>query len=151
MSYFKNLNISSPLSPFGEILSVSPEPLIQVTTPYGINAEKITSAATGTAAAVTWASGLMTIASGTANNGTASVVSRDVARYGAGQGMDVRIACLFSAPDAQNTVVAGIGNSTDGYFFGYNGTAFGVLRRSGGADTWIAQTAWYWCVRPDAR
>jgi hypothetical protein len=35
-----------------------------------------------------------------------------------------------------------MGNTQVGYFFGYNGTAFGISIRNGGSDTWTAQTAW---------
>ena len=43
---------------------------------------------------------------------------------------------------ANSTQIIGVGDSVDGFFFGYNGAAFGVLRRQNGTDNWIPQTTW---------
>lgn len=142
MSYFKDVEISGPSSAFGEVLMVSPEPSIQVVLPYANTTEQLTTAASGTAAAVSWAAGLLSLRSGTANGGTATLVTHNVLRYGAGQGADVRFACIFSTGVAGATQMMGIGDLQDGFFFGYNGTAFGIMRRQAGSDNWTAQTSW---------
>lgn len=142
MSYFGAVDVSGPVSSFGEVLGVSPEPRIQVVFPYAASTEMVTTASSGTAAAVSWASGLLSLRSGTANAGTATMATRAVVRYGAGQGVDVRFACIFGTPAANATQMMGVGDASDGFFFGYNGTSFGVMRRSGGSDTWVAQSSW---------
>jgi hypothetical protein len=43
---------------------------------------------------------------------------------------------------ADSTQIAGMGNSVDGYFFGYLGAVFGICHRNGGVDTWTAQADW---------
>lgn len=120
---------------------------------------------TGTAATN---GGRLQLASGTNAAGAAVYVSYKIARYRAGQGMVARFTVAFQTGVANNIQVAGAcaptltwtNNATapgapitaatvgDGYFFGYNGVAFGVRhknsRGNGGAglDTWTAQTAW---------
>jgi hypothetical protein len=142
MTYFKDFGIDSPLTAFGELQTASPDPAVQVLFPYAVNAEQATTAASGAAAAATWAGGLVSLASGTANNGFATLTTKRFLRYGAGQGGVVRFACIFGTGTANNTQIMGLGGTADGFFFGYNGTSFGVLRRSGGSDTWVAQTSW---------
>jgi hypothetical protein len=54
---------------------------------------------------------------------------------------------LFTTGAANNIQLWGMGSISsnvpyDGYFFGFNGTAFGIVRYVGGTPTWVAQTAW---------
>jgi hypothetical protein len=39
---------------------------------------------------------------------------------------------MFSTPAASSIMVAGLGTSESGYYFGYNGTSFGILHSTGG-------------------
>lgn len=41
-----------------------------------------------------------------------------------------------------DTQLMGVGDDLDGFFFGYNGSSFGILRRQNGTDNWIPQSAW---------
>lgn len=142
MSYFAQVKISDPIGPFGELISVLPEPVVQCTFPYAVNAAQATLSNTGTGSSTSWAAQLISLVSGTANNGTASLQSVATARYGAGQGIELTFSTIFDSGTALNTQIVGVGSATDGYFFGYNGTAFGILRRANSVDTWVAQTAW---------
>jgi hypothetical protein len=56
--------------------------------------------------------------------------------------MMARFTAVWTNNAASSTQVVGVGSTQNGYFFGYNGTAFGLSRRSGGTDNWVAQTAW---------
>ena len=78
----------------------------------------------------------------TASNGSAIFTSRKIAKYRPGSGMMARFTGVFTSGASSSTQIIGVGNSTDGYFFGYNGSTFGVLHRNNGVDTWIAQTSW---------
>lgn len=147
MSTFQ-ANELRPRTAFGEVLTAEARPVVQVTFPYAINSEQMTSANTATyAAAPSWAAGIATVATTASNGaGTSSLTSTDVCRYGPGQGCDARFTALFSAAATSCSQVIGVGDASDGFFFGYNGTAFGVLRRSSVSgsvvDTWVAQTSW---------
>jgi hypothetical protein len=74
--------------------------------------------------------------------GSASFTSIRIARYRAGEGMVARFTAVWATSAASSTQVIGVGGAQVGYFFGYNGTAFGISLRNGGSDGWIAQTAW---------
>jgi hypothetical protein len=65
-----------------------------------------------------------------------------VLKYDPGQGALVRFSAIFTTGVAGSQQEVGLGDSTDGFFFGYNGADFGVLRRQNGVDNWIAQTSW---------
>jgi len=73
---------------------------------------------------------------------SATFQSIEIARYRSGQGMMARFTAVWSSSASDSTQVVGVGNTQVGYFFGFNGTAFGISLRNGGVDGWIAQTAW---------
>jgi hypothetical protein len=56
--------------------------------------------------------------------------------------MIARFTGVWVTNAASSTQVIGMGNTQVGYFFGYNGTTFGVSIRNGGSDSWTAQSAW---------
>lgn len=77
-----------------------------------------------------------------AANGDAVLESVGAARYTPGQGQAVKFTAVFTAGVANSRQEIGIGDATDGFFFGYSGAAFGIFRRQNGVDTFVAQTAW---------
>lgn len=133
----------SQRSAFGQLLVDQLTPIAGWTFPFNqVNDRIVVSSASGAGAAVTVTNGRAVIASGTASNGTASIRSRRPLRYVNGVGARAVVACLFSTPQASSTIIVGVGDANDGFFFGYNGTSFGVLRRAAGVDTWTAQADW---------
>jgi hypothetical protein len=54
----------------------------------------------------------------------------------------VRFTAVFTNGVANSRQLIGVGDSVDGFFFGFNGTAFGILHRRNSIDTWIPQTDW---------
>lgn len=135
-------SLDTPLSSaYGEVLGVQPQPAIQLQFPYNINTDYVTTTVVGTGS-VTQSNNLAVIQTGTGATGSAIMQSRGRLNYQSGQGCSCLFAALFSTGVTNNTQIIGVGNSQDGFFFGYNGTSFGILRRSGGVNTWIAQTAW---------
>jgi hypothetical protein len=132
---------SSNMSAFGTLEVGELTPVIQGDFVYGINTQLgVTTSANS--ATIDTNAGRLRLQSGTNSAGSATFNSRKIARYRAGQGLTARFTAVFSTPAASSLQVVGAGTTGDGYFFGYNGTAFGISRRSGGADNWTAQTAW---------
>ena len=131
----------SNVSAFGDLIVANHTPVVQLDFVYGINTQTGTSAVLNSAIVDTSVSRLR-LQSGTNAAGSAIFQSVRIARYRQGQGMMARFTGVWLANAASSTQVIGVGNATVGYFFGYNGTAFGLSIRNGGSDSWTAQTAW---------
>lgn len=130
--------IHGPRLPFGSIHTESLTPVFQADGVYGVNPDLMVST-TGLAVGVGAGSGSVSAtdnklicSTGTTQYSFASLQSRRRLRYRPGQGVIARYTALFSAPAASSIVVAGVGTAESGFFFGYNGTSFGVLHSTGG-------------------
>ena len=53
-----------------------------------------------------------------------------------------RFTGIFTSGVANSTQRVGIGDDDDGFFFGYNGVDFGILRIQDGTETWTTQANW---------
>ena len=131
----------SNVSAFGDMITVEPTPVIQLDFVYGINTQTGTSS-TVTTGVVDTSSARLRLQTGVGAAGAATFASTRIARYRAGEGMEARFTGVWLSNAANSTQVVGVGGSQIGYFFGYNGTAFGISLRNGGVDSWVAQTAW---------
>lgn len=125
-------SISGPLTGFGELQTATPEPTSQVAFVYGLNPALVTSATYGAGASVTAVNGEVTLASGTAADGYARLVSKKVAKYRSGQATMARWTARFTTGSAGNRQMAGLYNIESGYQFGYNGSSFGILYTESG-------------------
>ena len=134
---FANANSSA----FGDLISVGLRPVVQMDFVYGLNSQTTTTTTANSATVDTNASRLR-LQSGTNVAGSAIFQSKKTAKYRAGEGMVGRFTALFTTGVANSKQITGIGNSTDGYFVGYNGISFGFMLKTGGSETWIAQTTW---------
>lgn len=140
-----NVRIKAPTSAFGDIRVIEPFPTAQSDFSYGLNSNlfTITGSLGGTAIAT---GGLAVVTCGAAATSFATLTSKRRLKYRAGQGGLVRFTIVFTAGVAGNIQIAGVGTNSDGYFFGYNGTSYGILYRSSASgtlvDTWIPQTSW---------
>jgi hypothetical protein len=129
--------IHGPINPFGSVHVERLVPIFQCDAVYGINTQSVT-ATTGRAIAgsgsgtATAADNLFTCSTGTTSFSFATIQSRKRLRYRPGQGIVGRFTAIWSTPAASSIVVAGLGHAESGYFFGYNGTSFGVLHSTGG-------------------
>lgn len=138
----------SNLSAFGTLEVADMTPVIQGDFVYGLNTQLWNAAVTsGTGAAIDTNASRLRIQSGTNSAGYAYQTSRRLVRYRAGQGTTARFTMIFTAGVASNVQLFGMGTITsnapyDGYFFGFNGTAFSIARYSAGTPTWVAQTDW---------
>ena len=128
-------------SAFGTLETNELTPVVQLDFVYGINTQ--TGVATiANSAVVDTANSRLRLQCGTNSAGSAIYTSRRISKYRPGQGMTARFTGVFAAGTASNTQIIGVGTSVDGYFFGYNGTSFGILFRNNGSDTWIPQSTW---------
>lgn len=112
-------------------------PVTQVLFTYSINPETTNTAVT-TSGTVAQASGCAVLSTSAASGSSATVSTR---RYVAGRVVRAVVSGAFAAGVAGCTQTLGIGTSENGLFVGYLGTAFGVLVRVAGVDTWTAATS----------
>ena len=130
--------IHGPILPFGSVHVESMTPIFQTDGVYGLNSFEVSST-TGLAVgsgsgsgSATGVSNFMKCSTGTTQYSFATIQSRRRLRYRPGQGVIGRLAGLFSASVANSIVVAGFGTGESGFYFGYNGTSFGILHSTGG-------------------
>ena len=79
---------------------------------------------------------------GTAVNGVAFIRSNRSLTYSPGIGAIARFTAVFDTPVADSLQLIGVGNNSDGWFFGYNGLKFGIMKRRAGIDEWFYQEDW---------
>jgi hypothetical protein len=118
-------------SAFGETEVTEPTPVVQLQFPYNINTRLVDTNENG--GSVTFNANKAKVSTGAAANQSAQLLSRRSVKYNPGQGALVRFTAVFTAGAANSKQYAGVGDAADGFFFGFNGTAFGVMRRQGGA------------------
>lgn len=132
---------SANLGPFGDLETMELVPVFHLSFATGIRTQLLTSSVANSATVDTNA-GRLRLQSGTNAAGSAIAYSNRPVSYRPGQGVVARFTALFTLGVASSTQIAGMGNAVDGYFFGYNGAAFGILYRANSVDTWIAQDDW---------
>lgn len=130
-----------PLSAFGDLRTVELLPFTGWTFNYNINTDLIKTTLTGSGTATT-ANSKGVIQTGAAASSSAKIETIRALRYNPGLGALVRVTAIFTTGVANSTQIVGIGDDMDGFFFGFNGASFGVLRRQNGTDNWIPQTTW---------
>ena len=121
-------------SAFGELLSVSPTPIVQLDALRGVDAADMTTLASGTGAtAGTDAAKIVfKVQSGTSSNGDAHILSKKYMKYRSGQGSLSRFTAAFTTGVANSTQRAGLTDSEVALCVGYDGVDFGVVRATGG-------------------
>lgn len=115
---------------FGELSVVNYTPVVQIHFPYNINTEIVEERSNNGSASISL--NRLKLSTGAGANQSSQVLSRIPIKYNPGQGGLIRFTALFTTGVANSTQLVGVGDSGDGYFFGFNGAAFGVLRRQGG-------------------
>ncbi len=133
------VDIHGPRMPFGELHVESTDPAFQVDAVYGINpAEMLTTVGHAvtpgatSSGTVTGTDNLFKCATGNIAFSFASLQTQARLRYRPGQGDIIRFTCMFSDPTASSILVVGCGTAETGFYFGYNGTSFGILYSNGG-------------------
>ena len=115
---------------FGDLLTSELSPIVQVQFPYNLNTDiwEIRDNK-GTSSVV---NNMANLSTGASANQSSSLLSRIPVKYNPGQVALCRFTALYTTGVANFTQYVGIGTEMDGYFFGFNGTTFGILRRQGG-------------------
>jgi hypothetical protein len=126
---------------FGGIIVNAETPVTFMDFPYNVNANLVTSTTVSTGT-VTQANSKAVLQTSTSSTGLAQIESKDRVRYTPGQGVSARFTAVFTACAANSRQEIGIGDATDGFFFGCQGSVFGVFRRQNGSDTFTAESAW---------
>ncbi len=117
-------------TPFGEALVENNVPELQIKFPYGIPTDLVNERHNGGSSGVS--NGVVSLSTGAAASRTAEILTRDTIDYRPGMGILTRISARFTSGAAGSQQLIGYGDSGAGFFFGYNGTSFGVMRRTGG-------------------
>jgi hypothetical protein len=136
-----SLDVALPLGAFGELEVVNPTPVIQTDFVYNVNADMVDSTTTGSGT-VTQADAMAVLQTAAASSSSAKVETKRFLKYRPGQGCHVRGTALFTTGVANSEQLFGCGDEQDGFFFGFNGTSFGVMSRNDSVDTWVAQADW---------
>lgn len=75
-------------------------------------------------------------------SGIAVIRTRRSLVYTPGIGALARFTAVFDTPVEDSQQIIGIGNQSDGWFFGYNGLQFGIMKLRDGIEEWIYQEDW---------
>jgi hypothetical protein len=142
MSFANAINsIFSNQDAFGNLSTTSIVPRIQLQFQYAINSDQISTAVTGSGTA-TQSSPFAICSTTAATNSSARIFSKNNIHYRTGQGGLVMFTAIFTTGVEGSVQEVGFGDEVDGFFFGYNGTSFGINRRSGSSDNYIPQSSW---------
>lgn len=125
---------SNIISAFGDLIVAEEEALVQIKYSYGINAFTMKTDINDAAGSVTTSDSLAICSTGAVTNSQAALFSRVPAEYQPGVGISCKRTALFSTPQTGSVQSVGIGTASDGYFFAYNDTIFGIDVLAGGAQ-----------------
>jgi len=117
---------------FGEFLVGQLAPQVDLVFPYNLNPLQVTTRNNNSGSSTT-SNSMAQLSTGAAANSSSHLVSNKRAKYSAGMGLKARFTAMFTTGVADSSQVAGVGDADQGFFFGYNGTSFGILHRYGGA------------------
>jgi len=135
------VNLKRPSTAFGDMRTAELTPQVQVQFPYNINTD-IVNVDTVSGGTITQADSMAQLKTSTNAAGSAILTSRKIVHYRSGLGALVRYTACYTAGVADSTQMAGVGDGNDGFFFGFDGTDFGVCILQDGSSTWVAQSSW---------
>ena len=116
---------------FGELLIAELTPIVQIHSAYNVNTRIMNVRDNKGTSSI--ANNMFKVSTGAVANQSSALLSKIAVKYNAGQGGLWRGTGVFTTGAANSTQYIGIGTSSEGFFFGYNGTAFGIMRRQGGS------------------
>jgi len=130
------------LSAFGTLVAAPETAVVQLQFPYGLLSEQL-NVSSSNGGYVSSGGGMAIVNAGAVSNGYSSIESKAANRYIAGMGGRLKFAGFFASGGlAESTQEVGVGDSQDGFFFGYSGSNFGVLRRAAGVESWTSSVSW---------
>ena len=118
----------------------APEMHIDVEFFRGTPAELLT-VTTANGGATAASNGAATFTSGTSANSQAKGVTQNYVSYRAGDEVFVEFSAAFTTGVASTYQRIGLYDTNNGVFIGYEGSSFGVTRRTGASDTTVAKAS----------
>jgi hypothetical protein len=125
---------------YERVVTATSVAIIQLSFNYNVNTDETNSLLAGSGT-ITYNAGRAQMNCGAAANSYAALSSQRYCRCAAGNKLTVMMGAAFSTPANGNSQLAGGGTATNGLFFGYVNTAFGVVVRSNSVDLFTATTA----------
>jgi len=137
------VNAANPKTSYDELPTAEMSPIAQLTWPYLINLDQVTVTEVN-GGTVTQADNMAILGTSTTTASQAILASKKLLPFRAGQGVLARFAAVFTAgiADATSRQWIGVGDTDDGFFFGFDADDFAVTYRTDGAPTIVDQTAW---------
>jgi hypothetical protein len=117
-------------------------PLVAGEFHYAINPRFFATTLANGGSAAGGVNGMALLQTGANPAGSATVSSRQAARYLGGTGIYASWTAIYDTPKANSTQFVGIGDTVNGFQLGYNGTTFAIRHRNAGVDTFINQADW---------
>ncbi len=137
------------VSAFNEYLVAEPTPVVQLQFVYNLlpdyaitGGSGITGLSTSGSGSVTQGTGMAFLNTSTTTGSAAVIASKARLSYQSSQGANTIFSVIFDTGTTGNNQYIGLGNASDGFFFGYTGTQFGVLQRNNTNDSWTLQASW---------
>lgn len=124
---------------FGEMTVGQRTDNISVQFQYNLSTRDVTTSSAGTGG--TSQANAVAIASTGTGVGDASIISVDSVRYRPGHENVCMFTQQWATPEANTRQKHGILNDTDGFYWTYNGTTFGIAWLDNGAETIVNQSA----------
>lgn len=118
---------------FGEALVANLEHEIIVNFTYGIIPSQVIIKANQSGSA-SHTNSMAVASTGAASNSSCILQTLDRIRYKPGHGSRARFTALFTTGVVDSEQGVGIGDESNGFYFGYDGTSFGVLHRKDGSE-----------------
>lgn len=119
-------------SAFGEAMISQNKPVIQVKNIYNVvNTRQVETFITNDAT-VTNSDSLFLIKGGSGIEDFSVLRSKKYVNYRPGQGIVSRFTAIYDTATSGYWQIAGVGNTGNGLYFGYDGVNFGILRQTGG-------------------
>ena len=124
------MDIGGPISSFGEVKTITPEPQIELSYKYGINKYLLNTEITGNASITTEDAQAKMIVQNTGDK--VVLTSKKFAKYYAGQGINARFGWVSEDITSGVRELVGYGTENDGVFIGSDGTEFATFRKKDG-------------------
>lgn len=127
-------------SALSELLVVESHPIVQLQFTYNINADLIEQTQIGSSS-MSQSNGMAVLS--TSDTGDVKLLSKIRAYAQPGQGISCIFTAVYDGAASSNTSqIAGVGNSSDGFFFEYSNSTFYILFRNNSVDSLISQSSW---------
>lgn len=128
---------------FGELLVTQLSPKAAWRFDYGtVPNTRLYTTTTANGGSASISQSRLVLGTGVNTAGLARLQSQRRLRYLPGMGGLVRFTAVFGTPKNNSSQLIGQGDTQDGFLFGYKGTAFGIVLRRSGTDTFVGSDAW---------